>query len=205
MLKSKKMKILIIGGNGTIGRRVKERLQTNHEIIVAGKNSGDLKFNLENSSSIRELFEKIGPLDAIIAVAGDAKWDRLENLTEDDYYTGIRSKLMGQVNLVRIGKDYLNHGGSITLTSGILADEPEIMTTSAAMINGAIHSFVKAVNLELETIRVNVVCSDVVEDSFEKYKNFFPGHRPVPMKKVTDAYVKCIEGTIRGEIIRIKA
>ena len=199
------MKILIIGGNGTIGRRVKERLQTNHEIIVAGKNSGDLKFNLENSSSIRELFEKIGPLDAIIAVAGDAKWDRLENLTEDDYYTGIRSKLMGQVNLVRIGKDYLNHGGSITLTSGILADEPEIMTTSAAMINGAIHSFVKAVNLELETIRVNVVCSDVVEDSFEKYKEYFPGHKPVPMKKVTDAYVKCIEGTIRGEIIRIKA
>lgn len=205
MLKSKKMKILIIGGNGTIGRRVKERLQTNHEIIVAGKNSGDLKFNLENSSSIRELFEKIGPLDAIIAVAGDAKWDRLENLTEDDYYTGIQSKLMGQVNLVRIGKDYLNHGGSITLTSGILADEPEIMTTSAAMINGAIHSFVKAVNLELETIRVNVVCSDVVEDSFEKYKNFFPGHRPVSMKKVVDAYVNCVEGTIRGEIIRIKA
>ncbi len=199
------MKILIIGGNGTIGRRIKERLQTNHEIIVAGKNSGDLKFNLENSSSIRELFEKIGPLDAIIAVAGDAKWDRFENLTEDDYYTGIRSKLMGQVNLVRIGKDYLNYGGSITLTSGILADEPEIMTTSAAMVNGAIHSFVKAVNLELETIRVNVVCSDVVEDSFERYKNFFPGHRPVPMEKVTDAYVKCIEGTIRGEIIRIKA
>lgn len=199
------MKILIIGGNGTIGRRVKERLQTNHEIIVAGKNSGDLKFNLENSSSIRELFEKIGPLDAIIAVAGDAKWDRLENLTEDDYYTGIRSKLMGQVNLVRIGKDYLNHGGSITLTSGILADEPEIMTTSAAMINGAIHSFVKAVNLELETIRVNVVCSDIVEDSFEKYKEYFPGHKPVPMKKVVDEYVNCIEGTIRGEIIRIKA
>ena len=198
------MKILIIGGNGTIGRRVKERLQTNHEIIVAGKNSGDLKFNLENSSSIRELFEKIGPLDAIIAVAGDAKWDRFENLTEDDYYTGIRSKLMGQVNLVRIGKDYLNHGGSITLTSGILADEPEFMTTIAAMVNGALHSFVKAVNLELETIRVNVVCSDVVEDSFEKYKDYFPGHTPVPMKKVVDAYVNCVESTIRGKIIRLK-
>ena len=198
------MKILIIGGNGTIGKRVKERLQTNHELIVAGKNSGDLKFNLESSLSIRELFEKTGPLDAIIAIAGEAKWDRFENLTEDDYYTGIRSKLMGQVNLVRFGKDVLNKGGSITLTSGILADEPEIMTTSAAMVNGAIHSFVKAVNLELETIRVNVVCSDVVEDSFEKYKEYFPGHRPVPMKKVVDAYVNCIEGTIRGKIIRLK-
>jgi NAD(P)-dependent dehydrogenase (short-subunit alcohol dehydrogenase family) len=198
------MKILIIGGNGTIGKRVKERLQANHEVVVAGKNSGDLKFDLESSSSIRELFEKIGPLDAIIAIAGEAKWDRFEDLTEDDYYTGIRSKLMGQVNLVRFGKDVLNKGGSITLTSGILADEPEIMTTSAAMVNGAIHSFVKAVNLELETIRVNVVCSDVVEDSFEKYKEYFSGHRPVPMKKVVDAYVNCIEGTIRGKIIRLK-
>ncbi len=198
------MKILIIGGNGTIGRRLMERLQTNHEIIVAGQKSGDLKFNLESSSSIRELFEKTGPLDAIIAVAGEAKWDRFENLPEEDYLTGIKSKLMGQVNLVRIGKDYLNQGGSITLTSGILADEPEFMTTIAAMVDGAINSFVKAVNLELKIIRVNVVCSDVVEDSFEKYKDYFPGHRPVPMKKVVDAYVKCVESTIRGEIIRIK-
>jgi NAD(P)-dependent dehydrogenase (short-subunit alcohol dehydrogenase family) len=198
------MKILIIGGNGTIGKRVKERLRANHEIIVAGKNSGDLNFKLEDSSSIRELFEKTGQLDAIIAVAGEAKWDRLENLQEEDYLTGINGKLMGQINLVRIGKDYLNPGGSITLTSGILADEPEFMTTIPAMINGALHSFVKAVNLELKTIRVNVVCSDVVEDSFEKYKEYFPGHKPVPMEKIADAYVKCVEGNIRGEIIRLR-
>jgi NAD(P)-dependent dehydrogenase (short-subunit alcohol dehydrogenase family) len=168
------MKILIIGGNGTIGKQVKERLQANHEIVVAGRTSGDLKFNLESSSSILELFEETGPLDAIISIAGEAKWDRFDRLTEEDYYIGIKSKLMGQVNLVRIGKDYLRKGGSITLTSGILGDEPEFMTTSAAMVNGAIQSFVKAVDLELETIRVNVVCSDVVEDSFEEYKKYFP-------------------------------
>ncbi len=199
------MKILIIGGNGTIGKRLKERLKAKHEIIVAGRNSGDLKFNLENSSSIRELFEKTGMLDAIIAVAGETKWDRFENLTEEDYYAGISSKLMGQINLVRIGKDYLNPGGSITLTSGILGDEPQMMTTIPAMVDGAIHSFVKAIDLELETTRVNVVCSDLVEDSFEELKDFFPGHIPVPMAKVVDAYVNCVEGTIRGEIIRIKA
>jgi NADP-dependent 3-hydroxy acid dehydrogenase YdfG len=171
---------------------------------VAGKHSGDLKFNLEDSSSIRELFERAGLLDAIIAVAGEVKWDRFENLAEEDYIAGIKSKLMGQINLVRIGKYYLTQGGSITLTSGILADEPEFMTTIAAMVNGALHSFVKAVNLELETIRVNVVCSDVVEDSFEKYKDYFPGHIPVPMQKVVEAYVNCVESNIRGKIIRLK-
>ena len=58
---------------------------------------------------------------------------------------------MGQVNVVRIGKDYLNNGGSISIQStGILADDPVDMTTSAAMVNGAIHSFVQAVVLELD-------------------------------------------------------
>jgi NAD(P)-dependent dehydrogenase (short-subunit alcohol dehydrogenase family) len=198
------MKILLVGGNGTIGKKIKERLELNHQVIIAGKNSGDITFNLEESLSIKKLFDTIGQVDAIVSIAGEAKWDRFENLTEDDYYIGIRNKLMGQVNLVRIGKDYLSKYGSITLTSGILADEPEFMTTSAAMVNGAIHSFVKAVTLELDTIRVNVVCADVVEDSFEKYKTFFPGHTPVPMNKIVDGYIKCIEGKIRGEIVRIK-
>lgn len=34
------------------------------------------------------------------------------------------NKPMGQINLVRYGPDYLNEGGSFTLTSGILADQP---------------------------------------------------------------------------------
>ena len=199
------MKTLIIGGNGTIGRKVSERLAQTHDVIVAGRNSGDVQVDFADSASIKNMFENIGTIDAIVAIAGDAKWDKFENLTEDDFYIGIKSKLMGQVNTVRIGKNFLNHGGSITLSTGILADDPVDMTTSAAMVNGAIHSFVKAVVLELDHIRVNVVCSDLVEDSFEKYKDYFPGNTPVPMRKIVDAYVKCIEGKINGRILRVMA
>ncbi|HEX7410566.1 MAG TPA: short chain dehydrogenase [Bacteroidales bacterium] len=199
------MKILLIGGNGTIGKKVKERLAKEHEVIVAGRSSGDVTFNLNNSTSIKTMFEKVGQVDAIVSIAGEVKWDRLEKLSEEDYYNGIKNKQMGQVNLVRIGKNYVTKGGSITLTSGITGDEPEFMTTIAAMVNGAIHSFVRAVTLELDTVRVNVVCPDMVEDSFEKFRNYFPGQTPVPMNKVVNGYVKCIEGKIRGEIIRIKA
>ena len=199
------MKILIIGGNGTIGKKVTERLSEKHEVLVAGRNSGDVKVDFSDSKSIKSMFEKVGKVDAIVAIAGDAKWDKFENLSEDDFYIGIKSKLMGQVNVVRIGKNYLNNGGSITLSTGILADDPVDMTTSAAMVNGAIHSFVKAVVLELNSIRVNVVCSDLVEDAYEKYKDYFPGNTPVPMHKIVDSYVKCIEGKINGRILRIMA
>jgi len=199
------MKILVIGGNGTIGKKVSKRLLEKHEIIIAGRNSGDVQVDFSDSNSIKSMFEEVGKVDAIVAIAGDAKWDKFENLSEDDFYIGIKSKLMGQVNVVRIGKDYLNQGGSITLSTGILADDPVDMTTSAAMVNGAIHSFVKAVVLELGTIRVNVVCSDLVEDAYEKYKDYFPGNTAVPMYKIVDGYVKCIEGKITGRILRIMA
>jgi len=198
------MKVLVIGGKGTIGKKVTERLAEKHEVIVAGRTSGDVTVDFSESSSIKSMFEKTGKVDSIVTIAGDAKWDKFNNLSEDDFYIGIKSKLMGQVNVVRIGKDYLNHGGSITLSTGILADDPVDMTTSAAMVNGAIHSFTKAVSLELENgVRINVVCSDLVEDSYEKYKDYFPGNTPVPMQKIVDGYVKCIEGKITGRIIRI--
>lgn len=200
------MKILIIGGNGTIGKTVVKRFTENHEVTIAGRNSGDVTVDISSSESIAEMFENVGKVDAIVNVAGDAKWDTFDNLSEDDYYIGIKSKLMGQVNLVRIGKNYLNDKGSITLTTGILADEPVNMTTSAAMVNGGIQSFVKAVSLELENgIRVNVVSADLVEDAYEKYKDYFPGNTPVPMNKVVDGYVKSVMGRINGEILRIRA
>ena len=200
------MKILVIGGNGTIGNKVSERLSQKHEVLIAGRNSGNVTVDFSDSKSIKSMFDKVGKLDAIVAIAGDAKWDKFNNLTEEDFYIGIKSKMMGQVNVVRIGKDYLSPKGSITLSTGILADDPVDMTTSAAMVNGAINNFVQAVALELEDgKRINVVCSDLVEDSFEKYKNYFPGNTPVPMRKIVDGYVKSIEGRITGRILRIMA
>lgn len=198
------MKILIIGGTGTIGKKIVERLEPIHQIITAGKTNGDYQFDMANSESIHGLFDNLGKLDAIICAAGEAKWASFQELSENDYFIGIKSKLMGQVNLCRIGRNHLNEGGSITLTSGILADKPVHMTTSAAMVNGAIHSFVKAVILDLDqNIRINVVSSGLVEDAAEKYSDYFPGHPIIPMSRVVDAYEKCLNSTMNGEIVRI--
>lgn len=197
------MKILVIGGNGTIGKPVVNHFKENDEVIIAGRNSGDIKLDISDTSSIKEALEQTGKVDAIVCIAGEAKWDDFQKLSEQDYYIGIKSKLMGQVNLVRIGQDYINSNGSITLSTGILADDPVIKTTSAAMVNGAIHSFVQAVALELKgSPRVNAVSLGMVEDAYEKYKGYFPGHNPVPMNKVVKAYERSVKGQGNGEIIR---
>lgn len=198
------MKLLVIGGKGTIGKKVCDHFSTKHEVIIAGRTSGDIKVDITDSVSIKTMYDSVGKIDAILCIAGEAKWAAFDSLTEDDFYIGLKSKLMGQVNLVRIGQDYLNTGGSFTLTTGILADDPVVMTTSAAMVNGGIHSFVKAAALELKNkIRINAVSSGLVEDAVKKYEAYFPGHNPIPMQKVINGYVRSVEGKGTGEIFRM--
>lgn len=198
------MKILIVGGNGTIGKKISEHFSKKHGVIIAGRHSGDVTVDMGDSHSIQSMFEKIGQVDAVICAAGEAKWAEFASMTEEDFYIGIRSKLMGQVNLVRIGMAHVTPGGSFTLSSGILADDPVNLTTSAAMVGGAINSFVKAASLEMENqIRINAVSSGLVEDAVDIYEAYFPGHNPIPMKKVVNGFIKSVEGRGNGQVIRI--
>jgi NAD(P)-dependent dehydrogenase (short-subunit alcohol dehydrogenase family) len=198
------MKILIVGGNGTIGSKVSEYFSRQHNVIIGGRINSDVFVDITDKKSILKMFESLGNVDAIICAAGEAKWELIDNLSEEDFHLGLKSKLMGQVNLVRIGKDYLIPFGSITLTTGILADKPVKMTTIAAMVNGGIHSFVKAMALELGNgIRINVVSPGLVADAFEKYREYFPGYKPIPMARVVEGYAKSVEGNGNGEIIKI--
>lgn len=197
------MKILIIGGKGTIGKRVVAALESEHELIIGGRKNADVEVDIADSSSIEAMYKQVGKVDAVICIGGEAKWAKMKDLSEEDYYIGIRSKLMGQVNLVRQGVQNLNPNGSFILSTGILADDPVPMTSSAAMVNGAIHSFAQAAALELEEgKRLNVVSLGLVADSAEKYKDYFPGHNPVPMDEAVNAYIKALRGRMNGQIIR---
>lgn len=198
------MRILIIGGSGTIGQPVANHLSKDHEVLVAGRTQGDFKVDIADSSSTKQMLEKAGQLDAMVCIAGEAKWADFNDLSEEEYYIGIKSKLMGQVNLARLGKDYLSDKGSITLSTGILADDPVAKTASAAMVNGAIHSFVQAAALEMEKgMRLNAVSLGVVEDAYERYKDYFPGHNPISTEKMINAYVRSILGRDNGHVIRV--
>ena len=64
------MKILLVGGTGTIGKRIYWRLQEQHEIISAGSKSGDVQFDMTDPKSIEELFAQVGQVDALVVAAG---------------------------------------------------------------------------------------------------------------------------------------
>ncbi len=49
---------------------------------------------------------------------------KITDLTPELNELAIESKLKGQINLVLLGLDYVNDGGSFTLTTGILMDDP---------------------------------------------------------------------------------
>ena len=51
------MKILIIGGNGTIGKKVSERFSKKHEVVIGGRHSGDVRVDIADSKSIENMFE----------------------------------------------------------------------------------------------------------------------------------------------------
>ena len=70
--KGEKMKLLIIGGNGTIGRKVCAHFSGKHELIIAGRTSGDVTVDIADSKSIRAMFKSVGIIDAVLCIAGEA-------------------------------------------------------------------------------------------------------------------------------------
>ena len=86
----------------------------------------------------------------------------------------MNSKLLGQVNLVLLGLDYINDQGFITLTTGILMDDPIKTAASSAMANGGVAAFVKSAAIELPRgIRINHVSPTMLKRAQDKYGGLF--------------------------------
>ena len=199
------MNILLIGGTGTIGRKVAQRLRTDNEITTVGSSSGDYQADITDPKSIKKLFEKVGTLDAVIVTAGSAPVKPLDETTHADFMKGVKSKMMGQIDVALTAMEYLNEGGSVTLTSGILSHDPIPQGTILSTVNGAVNGFVRGAYGEFlqKGFRINVVSPALVEDSADALGDFFPGHTPADMDKVVDGYEKSLKTLITGQVINI--
>ncbi|WP_262488447.1 short chain dehydrogenase [Iodobacter fluviatilis] len=203
-LKENNMKILVIGANGTVGKAVVAELASRHQIITAGRNSGDYRVDLKDSASITALFKEIGKVDAVVSAAGNVHFAPLAEFSADNYAIGINDKLMGQVNLALAAQEALNDGGSITLTSGILSSDPIRFGSSASMVNAAIDGFVRSAAIELPRgIRINSISPTLLEESLENYGPYFQGFNTVPAAKVARAYSKSVEGAQTGQVYAV--
>jgi NAD(P)-dependent dehydrogenase (short-subunit alcohol dehydrogenase family) len=194
------MKIVIVGGTGTIGKAVAKELGQRHRIIVATSH-GEHKVDMTSVQSIEKMYQSISDIDAIIITAGKISFKPLAVITPEDYQIGFDNKLMGQVNMVLIGQRYLKENGSFTLTSGRLSDDPVRSGSNGSVVNAAINSFVKAAAIELpKGMRINAVSPTIIEESKHHYEAFFRGFEPVPAARVALAYSKSVEGAQTGRV-----
>lgn len=196
------MRILIVGGSGTVGKAAATELGRRHEIVRAGRSSGDLTVDVMDEASVKAMYQKLGKVDAIVTCVGHVHFGPVATMTPEQFRKGLDDKLMGQVNLVLLGLGNVNDNGSFTLTSGILDRDPVRQGANAAAVNGAIGAFVRGAAIEMPRgIRINAVSPGLLEDSAVKYDGFFPGHEPVSAARVGLAYAKSVDGALTGQVI----
>lgn len=198
------MKIILVGASGTIGQAIDRELRERHDIVRVGRNSGELQVNIADPASIRRLFEQTGPFDALISAAGNAHFGALEELSAKEFAVGLDDKLMGQVNLVLIGREFANDGASFTLTSGVLSEDPIHYGAAVSTVNAALDGFVRAAAIELPRgLRINGVSPTILEESLPAYGPYFRGFKAVPAATVALAYAKSAEGRQTGQVYRV--
>ena len=198
------MKIVVVGATGTIGKFVVAALQDRHEIVKVGNRGGDHQVDIADGNSIHALFKKIGRFDALVSAAGKVHFGDFAAMTEREMQIGLLNKLMGQVNLVLIGRDHINDKGSFTLTSGLLNHDPIRDGAAASLVNGALDGFVVGSAIEMPRgLRINVVSPGVLIESLPVFGDYFRGFEAVSGKRVADAYVKSVEGLQTGKVISV--
>src|SRR5580658_10462975 len=169
------MKAIVIG-SGTIGSAVKKALvEKGHEVVSVGRKSGDYQADISDPASLKALFGRVGSFDAVANAAGDVFFGPLEQATDENWADSIKSKGMGQINVVRAALPFIADKGSFTLISGVLTDEHIYGGTIAAAMNHLVEGFVKGAAVELPRgVRINCISPTVLAESVA-YHAFFTG------------------------------
>ena len=196
------MKIIIVGASGTMGKHLTSGFEKENEVITAASEGCDLQVDITSTESIENMFKKVGPFDALISTAGPTfvgPWKKLNDVT---FRQGVEGKMMGQINLVLIGQNYINPKGSFTLITGALSHDPQKNFANASAANCAVEGFVRAAAIELENgIRINAVSPTVIENS-PQYFPYFPGDIPVTMQQLEFGFRKSVFGANTGQVIK---
>jgi NAD(P)-dependent dehydrogenase (short-subunit alcohol dehydrogenase family) len=194
------MRVVVVGASGTIGSAVVAALSARHDVVAVGNKQGAIRVDLASADSIQQMFQAVGTFDALVSTAGRAAFAGLDDLKDADFQLGLSNKLMGQVNLVRIGRQFANDRASFTLTSGVLSREPMKGSASISMVNAGLEGFARAAALELPRgMRINVVSPPWVTETLIARK--MDPSIGLPAATVAKAYLASVEGTATGQTL----
>jgi NAD(P)-dependent dehydrogenase (short-subunit alcohol dehydrogenase family) len=195
-------KIVVVGATGRLGRVVVGGL-SDYEVVRAGRSGPDLKIDALDFESVSDVFASVGTFDGLISCIGGTPFKTFEELTMEDFALGLSKKCFSQLNLAKAAIPYLTENGSITLTSGIIGDEPILAGSCAAAANGALNTCVSTLAAEYAgKVRINIVSPSIIENSVEDYGMLFDGFEPTSKKRIVEAYRRTISAPISGRVLR---
>ena len=193
-------RVLVIGSSGLLGSHLVKALQGKADVVEASFSRAPLHVDIADPASLRRLFAQVGTVDAIACAAGMARFVPWASATDDDWAHGVANKLMGQVNVARLGAPHVRDGGAITLTTGVLAQHPipggAIFTTA----NAAVEGFARAAAVEIGSrVRVNVVSPGwITETLVAMGMDPAPG---LPASKAAEYYIRQMESGAAGSVM----
>jgi NAD(P)-dependent dehydrogenase (short-subunit alcohol dehydrogenase family) len=193
------VRVIVIGGTGTIGSAVVAALRDRYEVIAASR-SGTPHVDLGDRRTIARLLGRLNDADAVVCCAANAPLASISVLSDEDFVASIAPKLLGQVAVAIHAAAHLRDGGSITLTSGAIPGGTS-GAAGGAMVNAGLEAFVEEAAQDLgRGLRINAVSPGWVAETMAELG--MDAAQGTPVAEVARAYVAAVEGTMSGEILQ---
>ncbi|MGC7094158.1 SDR family oxidoreductase [Amycolatopsis lurida] len=181
------MNVVVIGATGTIGTAVTAALRNRGHHVVPVSRTSAIQLDIARPG---RLFATVQDVDAVVCCAASGALVPIDAGTEEEFLTGLDTKLVGQVRLVRLAVQHLPDGGSVTLTAGTF-EAPTPGSAFGALTNSGLEAFVRVAAAELPRgLRANVVSPGWVNDD------------ATPAAVAAQAYVRAVEDpTLTGQTL----
>jgi NAD(P)-dependent dehydrogenase (short-subunit alcohol dehydrogenase family) len=192
------MRVVVVGGTGTIGGAVCAALEPRHEVVVVARR-GPVRADVGDPASLDALFARLGPVGAVVCCAASVPFAPLSARSDEEFRRGAEAKLFGQVDLLRRALPHLSAGGSVTLTSGAFPG-PAAGSAPGRLVNAGLEAFVPAAAAEMPPgVRLNVVSPGWVRETLAGLGR--DGAAGTPAAEVARAYVAAVEGDAHGRVL----
>lgn len=167
------MKALVMGGSGTIGSAIVDRLLTDGYEVIVHYNKSNIetltkhyeqksvqfvKFDLTQCNELDKAFAFIKNLDCLIYASGSALYGQLQDMTDEMIDSSYQIHVRQFIRTSRYFADQLRQStnGRIIVISSIWGETGASMETVYSAMKGAQISFVKALSQELAMTNVTV-------------------------------------------------
>ena len=194
------MRVMVVGGTGTIGRALVGALERGGHRTVVASRSSPTSVDLGDPAGVTAAIEGAGPLDAVVVCAAHGPLMAVSEVTAEAYQRVIRAKLVGQIHVLTIAARQIAPGGHVLLTTGRF-DHRVAGAATGASINAALEAYVRTAAHELAHIHVNAVSIGWVRETLETL-----GLDPedgVPAAEVADLYLDTLASQRSGEVVTL--